>query len=422
MVLSRRVLPVALCTSAGLPAHSPGREDANTLLGGPGCHSRCLFLTGNRAPGPTRYVLGSIAAAGKDSCVNGTLQCGNARRGVYVDDIGCRGYKRGTPHAHKRQQKTAQQPTATVPKPSKTLILHLPQAQTKLSYQTDNMKSAAILAAVAACASAASVHRVVRESCQDMVFQTLSNPSTGRCIVYTSYDSDADEYTLSLGDCGSDADGYLPLTFDTDSNTLHTQDNKYCVGALASNNGAEVGLVRCNNVHKNAQWKSLSSTNQWKNGYSLCLDYSSAADSMIQNTCQTEPAIGSMQVYTFTGDKIHVPCPQPPPPPPPAQTQSCGSWSVSLGGPVNSCGAGYTYTAGNSDTCAADGSNCRSVCCSPSYVPPPPQQQSCGAWAVKYGGSPNCCGSSMIYTASDSTTCNADGSNCQSQCCSNKLY
>jgi hypothetical protein len=44
-------------------------------------------------------------------------------------------------------------------------------------------------------------------------------------------------------------------------------------------------------------------------------------------------------------------------------------------------------------------------------------QQSCGSWAVQYGGSPNACGSGYTYTASDSAMCDASGDNCQSVCC-----
>ena len=40
----------------------------------------------------------------------------------------------------------------------------------------------------------------------------------------------------------------------------------------------------------------------------------------------------------------------------------------------------------------------------------------------KYGGSPNCCGPTKMYTAGDDTACKADGSDCNSKCCSNRLY
>jgi hypothetical protein len=46
-----------------------------------------------------------------------------------------------------------------------------------------------------------------------------------------------------------------------------------------------------------------------------------------------------------------------------------------------------------------------------------PSQQSCGSWAVQYGGSPNACGSGYTYTASDNSMCDASGDNCQSVCC-----
>lgn len=59
------------------------------------------------------------------------------------------------------------------------------------------------------------------------------------------------------------------------------------------------------------------------------------------------------------------PRPQPQPQPQPQYTQQCGSWSVKNGGPVNSCGEGYSYSAGDNTMCASNGSNCRSACCSP---------------------------------------------------------
>jgi hypothetical protein len=48
---------------------------------------------------------------------------------------------------------------------------------------------------------------------------------------------------------------------------------------------------------------------------------------------------------------------------------------------------------------------------------PAPSQQSCGSWAVKYGGSPNACGSGYYYSASDSDHCDASGDNCKTVCC-----
>jgi hypothetical protein len=46
-----------------------------------------------------------------------------------------------------------------------------------------------------------------------------------------------------------------------------------------------------------------------------------------------------------------------------------------------------------------------------------PAQQSCGSWAVKYGGSPNACGSGYTYTTSSTATCDASGDNCKAECC-----
>lgn len=51
---------------------------------------------------------------------------------------------------------------------------------------------------------------------------------------------------------------------------------------------------------------------------------------------------------------------------PPSSQQSCGSWSVKLGGPTNCCGKGYAYTStSDADMCNSDGSNCVQKCCSP---------------------------------------------------------
>lgn len=49
------------------------------------------------------------------------------------------------------------------------------------------------------------------------------------------------------------------------------------------------------------------------------------------------------------------------------------------------------------------------------------EQQSCGSYSVAHGGPTNACGSGKTYSASDSTMCNADGSNCVAQCCSPNL-
>lgn len=54
-----------------------------------------------------------------------------------------------------------------------------------------------------------------------------------------------------------------------------------------------------------------------------------------------------------------------PPAPQPSSQQKCGSWSVTLGGGDNACGEGKSFTTSSSDTCNADGSNCKSKCCTP---------------------------------------------------------
>jgi hypothetical protein len=56
--------------------------------------------------------------------------------------------------------------------------------------------------------------------------------------------------------------------------------------------------------------------------------------------------------------------PTPPPRPQPVYQQKCGSFCVKNGGPTNCCGADQ-YTAGDYDMCNADGSNCQAQCCSP---------------------------------------------------------
>lgn len=110
----------------------------------------------------------------------------------------------------------------------------------------------------------------------------------------------------------------------------------------------------------------------------------------------------------------------------PNDPQLCGSWSVENGGPVNSCGAGYTYTATDEQVCASDGSGCQTICCSKQQVvyrrAPPAKKQTCGSWSVKFGGPVNACGAGYGYTAKSTTLCNADNSNCQAKCCSPLVY
>lgn len=103
----------------------------------------------------------------------------------------------------------------------------------------------------------------------------------------------------------------------------------------------------------------------------------------------------------------------------PNNPQLCGDWSVKNGGPINSCGSGYSFTATDEQVCASNGQGCKTICCTKSSAPP---QQTCGQWAVKFGGSPNACGDGYVYSASSSAKCNADNSNCQAQCCKHLLY
>jgi hypothetical protein len=102
--------------------------------------------------------------------------------------------------------------------------------------------------------------------------------------------------------------------------------------------------------------------------------------------------------------------------------QSCGSFSVKNGGPSNACGSGYRFTADDGDMCAADGSNCQSLCCSPNKLyrrgsKSSKKLQTCGAFAVKNGGPTNACGDDAYFTADDSAKCLASGKNCHKVCC-----
>lgn len=84
------------------------------------------------------------------------------------------------------------------------------------------------------------------------------------------------------------------------------------------------------------------------------------------------------------------------------------------------CGFTYTqvsYTAPNGQVLkgfvGSEFVNCN-------YGPAPAAQQLCGSWAVKHGG-PNACGNGSEFNADDHTTCNQDGSNCQSVCCKSPI-
>jgi hypothetical protein len=104
-------------------------------------------------------------------------------------------------------------------------------------------------------------------------------------------------------------------------------------------------------------------------------------------------------------------------------TQTCGAYAVKNGGPTNACGPNAYFTADTSAKCLASGSNCQSVCCVAIPRPAPVAQQSCGSFSVKNGGPTNACGSGYRFTADDGDMCAADGSNCQSLCCTpNKLF
>lgn len=94
----------------------------------------------------------------------------------------------------------------------------------------------------------------------------------------------------------------------------------------------------------------------------------------------------------------------------------CGAWSVKKGGPANACGDGFEYTADSDDVCS--GKNCKSVCCSPKDD----DTVSCGKWSVTKGGPANACGSDKSYTASDSDVCDKDGSDCVDQCCTSLVF
>ena len=91
--------------------------------------------------------------------------------------------------------------------------------------------------------------------------------------------------------------------------------------------------------------------------------------------------------------------------------QSCGSWAVKYGGGANACGSAYSYTAGDNTMCASNGSNCLDICCTPK------DPQLCGDWSVKNGGPTNACGKGYKYTATDEQECASNGSGCKQICC-----
>ena len=176
------------------------------------------------------------------------------------------------------------------------------------------MKSVVILAAVAAMASAACAP----------AYKTLANPGTGKCVVLDEYDSDTDTWTLTIGTCSLQSDHSLVLTYDPKAHQLKDV-NGYCVASLDNDkeDGSAVALIPCDDVKgdKGASWTFLDSTEQWKDGFGLCLDYDSDSESMVHSKCQCAPLpIGSMQQWDFVGAPAPpppAPGPRPPPPPPP---------------------------------------------------------------------------------------------------------
>lgn len=336
----------------------------------------------------------------------------------------------------------------------------------KMASQTLCRTIALILAAVSA-AQAASIERR-----QDSSDQYLQNPATNLCIAKGDTDYGTGQIDVLLGSCNPadySPNPVVPLAY---LPSQYLISGTYCLQSPAAGpiTGTPLVLGSCFTNSPGALWTRITPT-VWQNGFGLCIDSTADTHDVIQSICNTA---SSSQAFTFiqmanpttssptttqaptptTFDRLELcvdwivlsgsSCPSgktlttsptlmcdpniagncqstccvpySPPPTPPPQVQSCGSWAVQYGGSPNACGAGAYYT-GYSTYCAADGTNCEGLCCTP-Y----PTSQSCGSWCVKEGGSPNCCGAGYAYTADDTTFCPSDNSGCQSSCCAPVVY
>lgn len=123
----------------------------------------------------------------------------------------------------------------------------------------------------------------------------LYNPGTGNCIVIDSYDKRRDEYYLTLGSCSN----AVEFEFRGEGSYLRT-DFDYCLSS--QNDGGAVGrpviLAGCKK-RKGKQWRSVSGTDQWKNGYDKCLDYDEDSEEIIQGKCKKRPGWDSTQSFVW---------------------------------------------------------------------------------------------------------------------------
>ena len=192
-------------------------------------------------------------------------------------------------------------------------------------------------------------------------YSALVNPGTGKCVVADTYDWNTHTWTLTTGPCNPPPGGkqVVQFAYDASIQTLRTS-NGNCLTPLYNTNkgGALVGVAPCNTCSSyGSQWGPLSSTKQWRNGFGLCLDFNSNSDSLVQANCQASPQPGSMQQWALRSAA-------PSPSPSPSATQTCGAWAVTRGGGPNACPSNMLYSPDNEAArCAANGSNCVSVCC-----------------------------------------------------------
>lgn len=289
---------------------------------------------------------------------------------------------------------------------------------------------------------------------QSGTYQAMQNPATQMCITQGAYDSTTGTYSLYLGSCAS---GYTSFEWMQGTTGYLQSMGGLCVTSLAAGPiaGSPVALMPCSGGAAQ-KWTNVATSNLWQNGQGACLAVGNN-NALVIDLCNG----GTTDAFVFvnppaptTTTQTVTPTPTPTPVTyvscsqwvgltaascpngyqlntnsicssnmsdcftrcctqivPPAQ-QTCAAWSA-VG---NSCPTPLSYTASSFQSCNADGSNCVQQCCS--YVPPPPATQLCGSWSVQNGGPQASCGSNMAYTASDSQTCNADGSNCVQSCCS----
>ena len=226
--------------------------------------------------------------------------------------------------------------------------------------------SALVLAAIAGVASA-------QAGSQDV----LMNPSSGQCLVTSSYDPSRNEYGLTLGQCSRG----VTFTYTSTGGWLQTPDG-LCLSTIQNKSkpGSAVGLAACKSK-EGKMWTYMPGTNQWRNGFGLCLDF--AGGSMVQSQCGM--GYTPFQQYRLGGgynpnpppSPPKPPCPPPPPQPTPPPQPRCdppsGQWAYHKGGTRPCCGLGGAFVWDLYDSTCTPGS-CGSQCCQgiPAPVPDPP--------------------------------------------------